>query len=81
MLGPFYDGAFRIAIQTKAPLAVATITNMSKISSGYNLRPGTVRIVWDTPIPTHEMRAEDIPALKERVEKVMLRHLMQNDKV
>lgn len=77
LLGPFYDGAFRIAIQTKAPLAVETITNMPRISAGFSLRPGIVRIVWDTPIPTHEMRAEDIPALKERVEKMMLGRLRE----
>jgi 1-acyl-sn-glycerol-3-phosphate acyltransferase len=77
LLGPFYDGAFRIAIQTKAPLAVATIANMSKISWGYKLQPGTVRIVWDVPIPTEEMTAEDIPALKERVEKMMLGRLRE----
>ncbi len=74
-LGPFYDGAFRIAIQTKAPLAVATITNMSKIASGYNLRPGTVRIIWDEPIPTDGMKGEDVTALKERAEKMMRERL------
>jgi 1-acyl-sn-glycerol-3-phosphate acyltransferase len=77
LLGPFYDGAFRIAIQTKAPLAVATIANMSKISWGYNLQPGTVRIVWDSPIPTDEMTADDISALKERAEKMMLGRLQE----
>ena len=71
LLGPFYDGAFRIAIQTKAPLAIATITNMSKISSGYNLRPGTVRIVWEEPIPTEAMNADDISTLKDRAEQMM----------
>lgn len=74
-LGPFYDGAFRIAIQTKAPLAVATITNMSKISSGYNLRPGTVRIVWEEPIATDSMTSDDILALKERAEQMMRERL------
>jgi 1-acyl-sn-glycerol-3-phosphate acyltransferase len=74
-IGPFYDGAFRIAIQTKAPLVVATILNMPNIASGYNLRPGTVRIVWDEPIPTAGMTAENIPALKERVEQMMRERL------
>lgn len=78
LLGPFYDGAFRIAIQTKAPLAVETIANMHKISSGFSLRPGTVRIVWETPISTGEMKAEDIPALKDRVEKMMMERLKNN---
>lgn len=80
LLGPFYDGAFRIAIQTKAPLAVETIVNMSRISSGFSLRPGTVRIIWDAPIPTADLTAEDILSLKERVEKMMLGHLNQHFK-
>jgi len=75
LLGPFYDGAFRIAIQTKAPVAVETIVNMSKVVSGYDLRPGVVRIIWDAPIPTEGMTADDIPVLKDRVEKMMRERL------
>jgi 1-acyl-sn-glycerol-3-phosphate acyltransferase len=77
-LGPFYDGAFRIAIQTKAPVAIETITNMPHIASGYHLQPGVLRIVWDEPLPTEGMTADDIPALKEQVEQMMLRHLQMN---
>ncbi len=80
-LGPFYDGAFRIAIQTKAPVAVETIVNMQNIASGYHLQPGVVRIVWDTPIPTHDLTSDDIPALKERVEKMMLDHLVKDRQI
>lgn len=77
-LAPFYDGAFRIAIQTKAPLAVQTIVNIKAISStarSLDLRPGTVRIVWDAPIETAQMTADDISMLKEQVRAMMLRHI------
>lgn len=77
-LAPFYDGAFRIAIQTQAPIAVQTITNMKSISAtakSIDLRPGTVRIVWDTPIETTGMKSDDIPALKEQVRACMLKNL------
>ena len=78
-LAPFYDGAFRIAIQTKAPLAVQTICNIRDVSSGsgsdLDLKPGVVHIVWDTPIETSGMKAEDIPLLKERVQEQMIQHL------
>lgn len=71
-LGPFYDGAFRIAIQTGAPVAIQTIVNIKHITAnGSGLRPGTVRIVWEEPIPTKGMGAEDIKGLMERTEKVM----------
>lgn len=77
-LAPFYDGAFRIAIQTQAPIAVQTITNMKTISAtakSIDLRPGTVRIVWDKPIETTGMKPDDIPKLKEQVQQYMLAHL------
>lgn len=80
-LAPFYDGAFRIAIQTKAPLAIQTIVNMKDISAtarAVDLRPGTVRIVWDGPIETAHLTAEDIPALKEQVRQIMLHNLEVN---
>ncbi len=78
LLAPFYDGAFRIAIQTKAPIAIQTIVNIRAISAtakSIDLRPGTVRIVWDAPIETAHLDASDIPALKEQVRQIMLNHL------
>lgn len=78
LLAPFYDGAFRIAIQTKAPIAIQTIVNIRAISAtakSIDLRPGTVRIVWDAPIETAQLDTADIPALKEQVRQTMLKHL------
>ncbi len=75
-LGPFFDGAFRIAIQTGAPLAVQTIVNIRHITAnGAGLRPGTVRIVWEAPISTEGMGSSDIDALKEKAENLMRRQL------
>ncbi|MCC6463501.1 MAG: 1-acyl-sn-glycerol-3-phosphate acyltransferase [Saprospiraceae bacterium] len=77
-LAPFFDGAFRIAIQTKAPLAIQTILNIKNISAtarSLDLCPGTVHIVWDTPIETAGLSAADIPMLKEKVRDMMLAHL------
>lgn len=77
-LAPFYDGAFRIAIQTKAPIALQTVVNVRDVSAtarSVDLWPGTVRVVWDEPIATAGLKAEDIPALKAEVQERMLRHL------
>jgi 1-acyl-sn-glycerol-3-phosphate acyltransferase len=74
-LGPFFDGAFRIAIQTGAPVAIETIVNINDVTIGYDLQPGVVRVIWDEPIPTTGMTADDIPALKNRVEQIMLGHI------
>jgi len=75
-LGPFYDGAFRIAIQTGAPVAIQTIVNIQHITAnGSGLRPGTVRIVWEAPIPTKGMGTEDIKGLLDRTERIMRERL------
>ena len=75
-LGPFYDGAFRIAIQTGAPVAIQTIVNIQHITAnGTGLRPGTVRIVWEEPIPTKEMGTGDIKSLMDRTERLMRERL------
>lgn len=71
-LGQFFDGAFRIAIQTGAPVAIQTIVNIRHITAnGAGLRPGVVRIVWDEPISTQGLGPTDINALKEQAENVM----------
>lgn len=75
-LAHFHDGAFRIAIQTGAPVAIQTLVNIADITAnGAGLWPGTVRVVWDEPIPTADMKADEVTALKERVETVMRGHL------
>jgi 1-acyl-sn-glycerol-3-phosphate acyltransferase len=75
-IGKFYDGAFRIAVQTGAPLAIQTILNIDYITAGGSgLRPGTVRISWESPIDTSQMSQDDIISLKEKTEQIMLARL------
>ena len=72
-LAPFFDGAFRIAIQTGAPLAVQTIVNIQEVTGadGAGLQPGVVSVVWEEPIITEGLSATDIPMLREKVEQIM----------
>ncbi len=79
-LAPFYDGAFRIAIQTRAPIAIQTIVNIKEVAAttkAFDLRPGTIRIIWDDPIDTARLKADDILTLKEQVRAIMLKHLLR----
>lgn len=78
-LATFYDGAFRLAIQTGAPIAIQTIVNMHEISnaaSPIDLRPGKVRIVWDGPIDTQHLKTEDVAALRDQVRAIMEQRLI-----
>lgn len=80
-LGPFFDGAFQLAIASQRPIAVLTIIGTSKIlPSGqlFQLRPGRVKSVWSAPIQTRGMGKEDIPRLREMVRSTMLDVLAKN---
>lgn len=76
-VGSFFDGAFRIAIQTGAPIAVQTILNIRDVTGEdeSGLQPGMVRIAWEQPIETAGMKDADIPALRDRVIALMTAQL------
>ncbi|MGI9160117.1 MAG: lysophospholipid acyltransferase family protein, partial [Saprospiraceae bacterium] len=81
-LAPFYDGAFRIAIQTGAPIAIQTVQHVEAVSAtvkSVDLWPGTVYVAWDEPIETARLTADDIPALKETIRSRMNVHLQQRN--
>ena len=75
----FHDGAFRLAIASKTPLAVQTVINSDKLNSPTNmfdLFPGEVTCIWDEPIDTGEMTFDDIPRLKTQVKALMEANLL-----
>ncbi len=74
----FRDGAFRLAVLSKTPIAVLTVLNTGeKLSPNrpIELAPGAIHAIWDEPIDTTNMTVEDVPALKERVREMMMGHL------
>jgi 1-acyl-sn-glycerol-3-phosphate acyltransferase len=80
-LGPFFDGAFQLAIASQKPVAVLTIIGTRKIlPSGefFQLHPARVKAYWSTPIATVGMGKEDVPRLREQVRTVMLEVLKKN---
>lgn len=70
----FYDGAFRIAIETQTAIAPMVSLNARHLMPRDNpsaLRPGTVRCYFLDPIEVAGLTPEDLPALKERVHRLM----------
>jgi hypothetical protein len=45
-------------------------------SNSIDLSPGTLHIYYDAPIPTKDLSAEDVGALKELVRQKMLSRLL-----
>jgi 1-acyl-sn-glycerol-3-phosphate acyltransferase len=78
-LKEFYDGAFRIAIETGTPLKpVLLLDTYSRLhySSVFSLTPGVSRAVFLPEIPVEGLHMKDVGHLKERVHKIMERELV-----
>lgn len=81
LLQPFYDGAFRLAIETQQPIAVLTICGSQRSSTPkepFLASPAWVHCIWDEPISTKGMTIEeDLEHLKLIVRERILNNLEQ----
>jgi 1-acyl-sn-glycerol-3-phosphate acyltransferase len=79
-LKDFYDGAFRIAIETQTPikplLFVDTLERMHWRGI-FELMPGRSLVVYMNEIPVHHYTLKDLPKLKKHVYEVMEQGLMR----
>jgi 1-acyl-sn-glycerol-3-phosphate acyltransferase len=73
-LKEFFDGAFRIAIETETPvkpvLFVDTVDRLH-YSSIFTLTPGQCRVVFLQEVPVKGLTLEDLPVLKQQVYDIM----------
>jgi 1-acyl-sn-glycerol-3-phosphate acyltransferase len=73
-LKSFFDGAFRIAIETQTPikplLFIDTIERMH-FSSVFSITPGKSRVVYLADISVEGLTMEDLPALKAKAYHLM----------
>lgn len=72
-LQPFYDGAFRLAIETQTPVLPMVIVNAGKLMppTGFSIRPGKIKVVFGEPIDVSNYTMEDTPKLKTEVFNIM----------
>ncbi len=73
-LKDFYDGAFRIAIESQTPLLPVIFPDTVQrlhYSSILSFTPGRCRAVFLEPIPVEGLTVDDMPALKTKVYKRM----------
>lgn len=80
-LNPFFDGAFRFAIESQRPIVAMCTINARNISpSGrYSIKPGLIRIKYLGPYNTEGLSKDDLPTLKEKVRKDMYDVLKNED--
>jgi 1-acyl-sn-glycerol-3-phosphate acyltransferase len=79
-LKEFYDGAFRLALETQTPVKpVLFLDNYSRMNykNIFRMTPGRFRIVYMEEIPVAGLTASDIQLLKDKVYKAMEEKLVE----
>jgi 1-acyl-sn-glycerol-3-phosphate acyltransferase len=77
-LAPFFDGAFRIAIETGTPIKPVLLLDTydrMPYNIPLSLNPGRCRAVFLEEIPVAGLTADDLPLLREQARAVMARAL------
>lgn len=80
-LADFYDGAFRLAIETQTDIAPMVIINARKLLPRANplqVKPGIITCLFDEPISVKGLTLEDLEDLKAKV-RIKMEHLIQNN--
>lgn len=78
LLQDFYDGAFKLAIETQQPIVALTICGSDKISTPkkpFLGSPAWVHCIWEEPISTKGMTLDDLEHLKMIVRERILNNL------
>jgi 1-acyl-sn-glycerol-3-phosphate acyltransferase len=80
-LANFYDGAFRIAIETGTPLQPILFPDTydrMHYSTLFSLRPGPTRAIFLPEIDVQGLTTADLPQLKSRVYQLMEEGLLRH---
>jgi len=80
---PFYNGPFRLAIETGVPIMPVVIYNAKRLmpKGEISLKPGTVNTYLLPPVTTDNLTDDDLPMLKEKVFQMMKKKIESLDKL
>lgn len=79
-LKDFYNGAFRLAIETQRPIAVLCIGGSNKAmhpNFPFQLSPAYVPCIWSEPIETKGMSLDDVEHLKNLVRQRLIENMQE----
>jgi len=71
---PFFDGAFRLAIETQTPIKpMLFLDALDRMhwQSVFTLNPGRLRTIYLEEVSTEGYTIEDLPVLKEKIYRMM----------
>jgi 1-acyl-sn-glycerol-3-phosphate acyltransferase len=79
-LQQFYDGAFRIAVETQEPILPIVVLGAGKIMPPGKafIQPGNIVVVVGEPIPTSGFTLADVKDLREKVFGIMSEMIAAN---
>ncbi len=80
---PFFDGAFRTAIKAQKPIMPGILFHTAKVlppTKTFWARPHPIQLHFLDPIPTDGLTQDDVPALKERLFKIMETYYINHNK-
>ncbi|RZL14701.1 MAG: 1-acyl-sn-glycerol-3-phosphate acyltransferase [Pedobacter sp.] len=83
-LADFYDGAFRIAIETQTPIIPFVMINNRKLlprKNVLNARPGLITTIFLPEISVKNLSLEDLPTLKKKIYDLMEEAILKNSMV
>ncbi len=81
LLADFYDGAFRIAIETQTPILPFVVKNSKNLLPAadiFKIRPGIIEVIYGTEIPVNGLTLENLEVLKATVKSEMYNMLVNN---
>lgn len=80
-LQPFYDGAFRIAIETQSQIMPMVIVGAGKLMppSSLKIKPGKIKVVFGEPVSAKGLTLKDIKPLKQEVYEQMEQLLIREE--
>jgi 1-acyl-sn-glycerol-3-phosphate acyltransferase len=79
-LKEFYDGAFRVAIETQTPVKPVLFLDAYRrmpYESLFRMSPGRSRILYLAEVPVDGMTISDVGLLKEKVYRMMEEKLIE----
>lgn len=79
-LQPFYDGAFRIAIETRQPILPIVVLNAGKLMppNRIHIEPGVINIVVGKEVSTEQLELKETTELKIKVFDRMEQMIKEN---
>lgn len=79
-LQPFYDGAFRIAVETQEPILPIVVVGAGKLMppGRFHIQPGKITVLVGEPIPTEGLTLAEVKDLREKVFATMSKMISSN---